>query len=198
MTDDPTFSRLDADQILRRAAELEGMEGRGLSLDELRSIAGEVGFAGATIERAIAEVRDARLAAATEPRPVQKWGLVVTHMSALREVPVGMNADQLTRVVRLFHPYREGPAQVKLEETEITWRDRKGLRFAVSSVRGRTEIRVYVSKVMLLRGRWMGWVKAAADRLEMLTRLVAKQDAAAGAAKPRLAPPPTSTSEAGS
>ena len=54
--------------------------------------------------------------------------------------------------------------------------DRKGIRFAVSSAGGVTEIRVYVSKVLLRRGRWMGWVKAAADRLEMLALLVARQD----------------------
>jgi len=44
------FSRVDADRILRRAAEIEGAgdEGR-LTLTELRSIAGEAGFAPQTI-----------------------------------------------------------------------------------------------------------------------------------------------------
>lgn len=199
MRDEALFSRLDADQILRRAAEIEGREGRGLSLEDLRSIAGEAGFAPGSVERAIAEAREARLAAAPEAKPVQKWGLIVTHLSSLREIPVVMNADQMTRVVKLFHPYREGPAQVKLEDHEITWRDRKGLRFAVSSSGGTTVIRVFASKLALLRrGRWMGWVKTAADRLEMLALLVARQDAAVGGAQPRLARPPASTSEAGS
>mgnify|MGYP001572657154 CR=1 FL=1 len=193
MTDDPLFSTLDADRVLRRAAEIEGVEGRGLSLEELRSIAGEAGFAHGTIERAIAEVRGANLAAAAERPAVQKWGILVTHFSAIRDVPVAMNADQLTKVVRLFHPYREGPAQVKLEEQEITWRDGKGLRFAVSSVGGTTEIRVYVSRILPRTGRWMGWVKAAADRLVVLTLLVARQEVrGAPTFRPSLPLPPTS------
>ena len=77
---------------------------------------------------------------------------------------------------RLFQPYREGPAQVKLEEHQIRWRDRKGLGFTVSSSGGVTEIQVLVSRVMIRRGRWVGWVKSASDRLEALVLLVAAQN----------------------
>jgi hypothetical protein len=80
------------------------------------------------------------------------------------------------RTVHLFQPYREGPPQVKLEEHQITWRDRKGVSFSVTSVAGTTEIRVFVSKLLVRRGRWIGWVKAAADRLESLVLLLATQD----------------------
>jgi len=180
MTAPPNFSRVDADRILRRAAEIEGADDeRRLSAAELRQIAGEAGFAPQTVERAIADVRSAALAASTRT-PVKKSGLVVAHLSTVREVPVGLDADQLLRVVRLFPPYREGPAQVKLDEDEISWRDRKGIRFSVASVGGLTEIGVYVSGFLLRRGRWAEWVKAAADRLEMLAFLVAGQRTGGG------------------
>jgi hypothetical protein len=57
------------------------------------------------------------------------------------------------RTVRLFQPYREGPAQVKLEEHQITWRDRKDTSFSVMSPARTTEIRVFVSKLLACRGR---------------------------------------------
>jgi hypothetical protein len=48
------FSKIEADRILKRAVEIEGSEdGRPLSIDELRSIAGEAGFGSEAIERAI-------------------------------------------------------------------------------------------------------------------------------------------------
>ena len=81
------------------------------------------------------------------------------------------------QAVRLFPPYREGPAHVHLGDHQITWRDRQGLRFTVTSGGGVTEVRVYVSKFLLFRkGVWMGWVKFAADRLEELVFLVAARD----------------------
>lgn len=200
MTDPSHVSRLDADRILRRAAEIEGSsDAATLSLDELRAIASEAGFARGTIDRALAEVREADRAATVAP--VQKWGIIFTHLSTIREVPVGMTADQLNRLVRLFHPYREGAAQVKLEEHEITWRDRKGLRFAITSAHGVTEIRIYVSKLLIRKGRWMGWVKAAADRLEMLALLVARPTgggASPAPARPELPPPGGSGERTGS
>ncbi|MEQ9401518.1 MAG: hypothetical protein RJQ04_20295 [Longimicrobiales bacterium] len=175
MTDPPIFSKLDADRILRRAAEIEGAaDGGRLSVDELRSIAGEAGFGAAAVERAIAEARAAPPPEIRRP-PVQKWGLLRTHLTTFREIPVEVGTDQLMNAVRLFQPYRDGPAQVKLEEREITWRDRRGLQFALTSNGGVTEIRVYVSKFLLRKGRWMGWVKAAADRLETLV-LMSAQD----------------------
>ena len=175
MTESPLFSKLDADRILRRAAEIEGSEDtRTLSLDEIRSIAGEAGFGTTAVERAIAEAREAGLPG-TRVHPVQKWGLVFVNMSTLREIPVQIDSDELMKVVRLFQPYREGPAHVKLEEHEITWRDRKGIRFSMTSARGVTEVRVHLSKPLIRRGRWMRWVKATADRLEALTWLVARE-----------------------
>jgi len=194
MTDSHSFSKVDADRILKRAAEIEGAEdSRRLTVDELRLIAGEAGFGPRALERAIAE---ARTASALEVRrsPVQRWGLVLTHLSALREIPVALNADQLMRAVRLFQPYRDGAAQVKLEEREITWRDRKGLQFTLSSHGRGTEIRVYLSKLVVRRGRWTEWVKAAADRLEALLLMVADQE---GSAPPRLPPGPPSSAEGG-
>ena len=127
------------------------------------------------MERAIAE---AQQAAATEVRrhPVQRSGLLVTFLWTVRTIPVEISSEQLMRAVRLFQPYREGPAQVKLEEDQITWRDRRGLGFRVTSAGCVTEMRVFVSKIMLRKGRWMGWVKSAADRLEALVLLVATQD----------------------
>ncbi len=172
MNETPLFSRLDADRILRRAAEIDGADdGRHLTVTELRLIAEEAGFGADAVQRAIAEARDAT--SAVHRPPVQRWGWVVTHLSAIREIPVEVSSEQLMRAVRLFQPYREGAPQVKLEEHEVAWRDRKGLRFAVTSAGGVTEIRVYVSRVLLRKGRWTGWVKAAADRLETLVLMVA-------------------------
>ena len=176
MTDLKVFSKLDADQILRRAAEIEGSEdARPITVAELRSIATEAGFGSQAVERAIAE---AQRAATAEVRrhPVQKSGLLITYLSTIRTIPIEISSEQLTRAVRLFQPYREGPAQVKLEEHQITWRDRKGLRFTLTSGGGATEIRVFASKILIRRGRWIGWVQSAADRLESLILLVATQD----------------------
>lgn len=176
MADATTFSRGDADRILRRAAEIEGSEDVSrMSEAELRAIAGEVGLGSKALERAISEARG-RPAPEVRRPPVRKWGLLVLHVSAHREIPLPMTSDQLMRVVRLFQPYRDGSAQVKLEDHEISWRDRKGLRFGMTSAGGMTEIRVYVSRFALRRGRWMGWVRAAADRLETLVELVARDD----------------------
>lgn len=173
MTEQPLFSRLDADRILRRTAEIEGAEeGRTLTIDEIRAIAEEAGFAARALERAIVEVREAGQEGTRRP-PVRKSGIVVTRLSVTRELPVEIDSEELMEVVRLVQPYREGPANIQLEEQEVTWRDRKGLRFAVYSGGGVTEIRVHVSKILIRRGRWMGWVKSAADRLERLVWLVA-------------------------
>lgn len=176
MNEPHLFSKIDADRVLRRAAEIEGSEdARPLTASELRSIAGEAGFGSQSVERAITEVTRAATAELRRP-PVQRSGAIISHFSTLRSVPIEVSSDQLMRAVRLFQPYREGPAQVKLEEHQLTWRDRKGIRFTVTSSGGVTEIRVYVSKILARRGKWMGWVKAAADRFETLVFMIAAQD----------------------
>ena len=175
MTTRPEFSKTEADRILKRAAEIEGSEEtRSLSLAELRSIAGEAGFGLQAVDRAIAEAR-LSVSADTQPPPVKRWGIIISHIATTRSVPLEASSEQLMRAVRLFQPYREGLAQVKLEEHQITWRDRKGIEFTVGSAAGTTEIRVYVSKLLVRRGKWTGWVKAAADRLETIVSLVATQ-----------------------
>ncbi len=172
MADSTVFSKIDADRILRRAAEIEGSEdGRPLTVDELRSIAEEAGFGAQAIERAIVEAQQA-VPAEAHHHQVQKSGLVITDLSTIRAIPIQISTDQLMKAVRLFQPYREGPAHVNLGERQITWRDRKGLRFTVTSSGGATEIRVFASVFFVRRGRWMGWVKSAADRLEALVHLV--------------------------
>jgi hypothetical protein len=172
------FSKIDAERILKRAAEIEGSEDAGpLTVEEIRSIAGEAGFGLRAVERAIAEAQQAAPREADRP-PVQRSGIVITHLSTVRTVPVEVTSEELMRAVRLFQPYREGPAQVKLEEHQLTWRDRKGIRFTVTSAGGTTEIRVFLSKLLLRRGRWMGWLKHAADKMENLVYLVATQTSA--------------------
>lgn len=176
MTDSPVFSRIDAHRILKRAGEIEGSEdAHPLTVDELRSIAREAGFGSRAVERAIAEARRAAPARAQRP-PVQRSGWVITHLSTIRSVPIEVTSEQLMNAVRLLQPYREGAAHIKLEEHQITWRDREGIRFTAASAGGVTEIRVFASKFIIRRGRWAGWVKSAADRLETLVLLVATQD----------------------
>lgn len=189
MSTPPLFTRAEADRILRRASEIEGAgEEKLLSVAEVRSIGVEVGFSSQTLERAIADVQ----AASLSPRrgPLQKSGLFIVHLSTVREIPVQMDADQLMRVVRLFHPYRVGAPQVKLDDVEISWRERRGLRFAISSADGCTEIRVYVAGILLRRGRWREWVRTAADRLEALATLVATQRLVGRSAPESLPAPP--------
>ncbi len=172
MNNPPGFSKLDVDRILRRAAEIDGSDDAGpVSVDEIRSIAREAGFDKRSIDLAIVEVQEA--AVTVRRHPIQKTGIVIVHVSAVRTIPRDTSSDQLMTAVRLFQPYREGPAQVKLEEDQIRWRDRRGLDFSASSSAGVTEIRVMVSRVMVRRRRWIGWVKAAADQLEALVVLVA-------------------------
>ena len=175
MVNSGMFSKLDADRILKRAAEIEGSEDSGpLTIDELRSIAGEAGFGAQAVERAIVEAQQARPTEVGH-QPVEKSGLVITHLSTIRSVPVGISSDQLMKAVRLFPPYREGPAHVNLGDHQITWRDRKGLRFTLMSAGGVTEIRVFVTKIFDKR-KWARWVKSAADRLEELVFLVAARE----------------------
>lgn len=176
MNDPNLFSKIDADRILKRAAEIEGSEdSKPLSLNELRSIAEEAGFGSRAMERAIAEAKRESSTEARRP-PVQKSGIIIRHYSTSRSVPIELSSEQLMRAVRLFQPYRDGAAQVKLEEHQITWRDRKGINFSVVSSGEGTEINVYVSRVLALTGRWMGWVKSAADRLETLIFMVSALD----------------------
>ena len=108
--------------------------------------------------------------------PVQRSGLVITHLSTVRAIPIDITSEQLMRAVRLLQPYRDGPAHINLEEHQVTWRDRKGLRFTVTSAAGVTEIRVMVSRPIARARKWTTWVKAAADRLESLIYLVAARD----------------------
>ena len=188
MSDSPLFTKLDADRILQRAAEIEGSDpGRAMSVSELRGIAGEAGFGSTAVERAIAEALEVGPPGSVRA-PVEREGLLHVKMWTIRAIPVELDSDQLIRAVRLFQPYREGPANVNLEDRQITWRDRKGLMFHLMSYGGETEIRVRVSKRLGLRsGRMMGWVRAAADRLESIVYLVAARDTAAPA---RIVPPP--------
>jgi hypothetical protein len=175
MTDSLIFSKMDADRILRRAAEIERSEdAKPLTVMELRSIAEEAGFGLQAVERAIAEARRAAFTEIRRP-PVEKSGLAIVDLSTHRTIPVEVTTEQLMKAVRLLHPYRDGPAQVKLEEHQITWRDRKGIGFTVTSSGGVTEISVFVSKLLIRRGRWIEWVKYAADRLETLVFMVAAQ-----------------------
>ncbi len=123
-----------------------------------------------TDSKAVSRAESSRM----EPRihPVQKTGWIVSKIWTMRSIPVQLSSEQLLEAVRLFQPYRDGPAQVKLEDRQITWRDGDGIRFAVVSDDGVTEISVFVSKPLLRRVRMMGRVRAAADRLEALVRLV--------------------------
>ncbi len=197
MADSPTFSKIDADRILKRASEIEGSEDtRPLTIDELRSIAGEAGFGAHAVERAIVE---AQQAAPTEVHhhPVQKSGLLIAHLSTVRTIPIGISSDQLMKAVRLFQPYREGPAHVNLGEHHITWRDRKGLRFTLMSAGGVTEVTVYVSKFFVRQRKWTSWVKSAADRLEALVLLVSNRPLP-GTQQLAAPPPSSNSSSAGS
>lgn len=181
MSDLSMFSKVEADRILKRAAELEGSDDPGpLTIDDLRSIASEAGFGAQAVERAIAEAQQMATASAYRYR-VHGSGLVFRHLSTSRSVPVEITSDQLMQAVRLFQPYREGQAHVTLAPKAISWRDRKGLRFTVTSTGGVTEIDVYVGRAMLRRRRWTSWVQSAADRLETLILLMATRDLPRGA-----------------
>lgn len=170
------FSKVEADRILKRAAELEGSDDPGpVTLDDLRSIAREAGFGAQAIDRAIAEAQQTASANAYR-HGVQSSGILVRHLSTSRSIPVEISSEQLNRAVRLFQPYREGDVQIQLGPQSIKWRDRKGLRFTVTSVGGVTEIDVYVGRPILRKRRWINWVQTSADRLESLILLVATRD----------------------
>lgn len=170
------FSKVEADRILKRAAELEGSDEAGpVTAADLRSIAGEAGFGAQAIERAISEAQQTAAANAYR-HGIKASGILFRHLSTSRSVPVEVSSEQLNRAVRLFQPYREGEAQIQLGTQSIKWRDRKGLRFTVTSVGGVTEIDVYVGRPILRRRRWVTWVQSAADRLETLILLVATRD----------------------
>lgn len=172
MSDMTSFTKTDADRILRRAAELEGSESNSpMTVEELRSIAGAAGFGSRAVDLAITEALQEGAAHDQKP-PVKASGFLVTTLSTYRIIPVELDSQLLIRAVRLFQPYRDGPAPVTLEEHRITWRDRKGIRFSVVSAGGNTEVRVFISKRMHRRRVWVNWVETAADRLEALIVLV--------------------------
>jgi hypothetical protein len=176
MSDLTMFSKVEADRILKRAAELEGSDEAGpVTIEELRSIAGEVGFSPQAIDRAISEAKQAAAISAERQR-VQVTGRVIRHVTAVRSIPVEITADQLMQAVRLFQPYRDGQAHVKLGRAAITWQDRKGLTFRVTSAGGVTEVAVTVTWFVIRRKRWTNWVQTAADRLESLILLMAARD----------------------
>lgn len=176
MSESPVFSRRDADRILARASELDGAEdGRQLSVTDVRGIAGEAGFGRTAIERAIAEALESG-PTGVKRTPVEKEGLVLVKMWTIRTIPVELTSDQLLRVVRIAHHYREGVPRVSLEDRQLTWKDRKGIIFHLSSTGGETEVRVRVSRFLLRRSRMMRWIRLAADRLESLIYLVAARD----------------------
>lgn len=195
MNNSTSFSKLEVDRVLRRAAEIEGSEeSRPISGEELRSIAGEAGFGAHAVERAIREIRQEALRA-VERTPVEISGLIVPSVSARRKIPVQISSEELMMAVRLLQPYREGPAQIKLDADRVHWRDRKGLNFVVSSARGVTEIKVRVARPMLRRRLWIGWVKAAADQLESLVLLVADRSVDDDVAPDAVLPPPNRPAE---
>jgi len=111
---------------------------------------------------------------------------VITHLTTVRAVPLQISSEQLMRAVRLFQPYREGHAQINLEEHQIAWRDRRGIHFTVTSGGGMTEIRVMVSKLLLRKRRWIRWVKMAADKMETLVYLIASQELGRGESRAEL------------
>ena len=95
------FSKAEADRILKRAAEIEGAEDtRPLSVDELRSIAGEAGFGAHAIERAINEAKQ-RDAERVAPPPVHRSGLLFVRITTSRSVPVELSSAQLMQAIRL-------------------------------------------------------------------------------------------------
>jgi hypothetical protein len=134
-----------------------------------------VGFSPQAIDRAISEAKQAAAISAERQR-VQVTGRVIRHVTAVRSIPVEITADQLMQAVRLFQPYRDGQAHVKLGRAAITWQDRKGLTFRVTSAGGVTEVAVTVTWFVIRRKRWTNWVQTAADRLESLILLMAARD----------------------
>ena len=196
MADSTVFSKIDADRILKRAAEIEGSEdARPLTIDELRSIAGEAGFGSQAIERAILETQQASTNDARHD-PVQRSGLLITHRWTIRTIPIQISSDQLMKAVRLFQPYRDGPAPVNLGEHQITWRDTSRLKFTVMSAGGVTEIRVNATVIFVAKRRWIRWVKSAADRLEALVFLVSHRSMP-GTQEPGALPARSQSSAAG-
>lgn len=172
MHDTPTFSKTHADRILKRAAEIEGSEDHNpVSVEELRSIAGAAGFGPKAIDRAITEaLRDGVV---QEQKPeVKASGVIVTNLSTYRVIPIPLDSQLLIRAVRLFQPYRDGVTPVTIEEHRITWKDRAGIRFSVLSTGGTTEVRVFVSKHIRRKRKWIEWVNTAADKLEETIVLV--------------------------
>lgn len=135
-----------------------------------------------SLERAYMESAEG----SSRPAPVHRQGLIIVRMWTVRAVPVELNSDQLLRAVRLAQHYREGPPQIRLDERQITWRDRQGIIFHLESADGRTEVRVRVSRFLLRRARMDRWVRAAADRLAAIIRLVGEgEEPARPASLPR-------------
>ena len=71
-------------------------------IDELWSIAGEAGFGAQAVERAIVESQQAR-PTEVHHHPVQKSGWVITHLSTVRSIPVGISSDQLMKAAGPEH-----------------------------------------------------------------------------------------------
>ena len=88
MAEQPVFSKIEADRILKRAAEIEGADDAGpLTVDDLRSIASEAGFGARAVERAIAEARQATKRE-IQRAPVHTTGVIFAHISTRQTIPI--------------------------------------------------------------------------------------------------------------
>jgi len=103
---DETLTRREADEVLRRAVELHQREaaqsGEGLALADLRRLAGEIGIAPETVERALVQVRQESLALPSAPPGVVDRLFGPAQIVAARSVPgpaheVGAAIDAMLR-----------------------------------------------------------------------------------------------------
>ena len=93
MAEQPVFSKIEADRILKRAAEIEGADDAGpLTVDDLRSIASEAGFGARAVERAIAEARQATKRE-IQRAPVHATGVFFAHISTRRTIPLEISSE---------------------------------------------------------------------------------------------------------
>ena len=136
--------------VLRQAAEIDETEGSGagggLSLEDLKEIAAEVGISTSAIEQAVAKIdRPARLTALEGAPLVRK---------AVRAVPGELNQDAVARLVQLIDERTDTAGSVSEALGSVRWTGADRFRSSMVSITpeaGETRIHVVEKAVARLR-----------------------------------------------
>jgi hypothetical protein len=145
MIDDPTrrFTDQEIAVVLRTASEIDAREGAiggggGLSLQDLREIAAEVGISPRAIERAVARLE-------SRARAPAAWAGAPLVRKAVRAVPGELDRDSVARLVHLVDEHTTSAGAISEALGSVRWTTSDRLRSSLVTItpaHGETTIQV--------------------------------------------------------